>query len=138
MDPLSDEQAVDGMAGKLCHIDKGPCLKHDCGQYRYIKGHDPQDNAPIKRWDCAIANQQWMQIEQAAQSRQMANELHAFTSQVMICAETLLVASGRSDMLAHMRARLDHVAALTRTADLNKRNERLEKGNGKVSHSGED
>lgn len=122
---------VDGMAGQVCHVDKEPCLTgldggKKCGQYRFILGTDFQTGEPIRRWDCSLANQQLMQGEQSKHTRGMSEDLHALKQNLHIFTETLLIAANRPDLLEQMRGRVNHVNALTRTDDIQRRN-RVEK-----------
>lgn len=113
---------IDGMEGKVCHIDKQPCIGEKCGQYRFIEGTDFQTGEKIQRWDCAMANQQLMQGEQSAYARETRDELHALKRFVRISCEVLLQVAGRKDLLDVVDARMNHTAALTRTEELRDRN----------------
>ena len=110
------------MEGKVCHIDKLPCIGEKCGQFRFIEGQNFQTGEKVRRWDCAIANQQLMQGEQSAYSKEMRDELHAFKRFVRISCEVLLDAAGHRELIKVVDDRMNHTAALTRTEELRERN----------------
>ncbi len=125
---------VDGMEGKLCHIDKEPCIGQKCGQYRFITGVHFQDGTPIRRWDCAMANTQLMQGEQSAYAKEVRDEVHALKVNMRAMAEAILEAAGRQNILVRMDARLNHQNALTRTEELRERNKTPNKSDVQTEH----
>lgn len=62
---------------KLCPMPdetgkRGPCIENRCRWYIQLLGKNPQKDAPIEEWNCAISYLPILLIENAQQTRQFA------------------------------------------------------------------
>lgn len=116
---IAVREEIDTMpANKLCHYTRQPCLREGCAMWIFVDGTDRNTGKAIRRFDCADALRVTVDLERNAQIRETNAIMETMRAEHYLATETILVMTGRQDILEAYRARRDHARALNRTEEL--------------------
>jgi len=91
------------MADVLCPLLKKKCIEHQCAWFCHVTGTNPQTNAPMDIWDCAVKWTPVMMIENAKHIRGVQAATESMRNEVV----------ERQDRLNNVFSAAAQAAALT-------------------------
>lgn len=68
---------------KLCPLLKKACIEHECAWFIQVRGYHPQSGDPVDHWDCSIAWQPILMIENSQQQRQTGAAVESFRNEMV-------------------------------------------------------
>lgn len=105
-------------ADLLCHYSRQPCMREKCVKWGRLQGRNPQTGEHIDRWDCNDNHHVVLELERNAALRELNAEVATMRSEHYVQMETVLLMTGRQDILQKYIARRDHIRSLNRTEEL--------------------
>lgn len=67
----------------ICPMLKKPCIKHECAWYVHIRGTNPQTGAEVDNFNCTMAIQPMLLIENSAMQRQTGAAVESFRNELI-------------------------------------------------------
>jgi len=68
---------------KQCPLLKKACVEHACAWYTHIIGNNPQTNAAVDAWDCAVNFMPLLLIESSKMTRAVGASVDSMRNEVV-------------------------------------------------------